>query len=250
MLKFSTGLRDQLNGLEATIKGAIIGAGLAFVDNGASPDSITDSGTGFITSDFAPGDKLFVQGATTPGNDSGISGVRITTVVAGTITIPTGSVDTAEAGAAGTVVAICKGGSLKDIFKDGIIRIYSGAQPGSPDDAVAGTLLIEITESGGAFVATAFGNGLELEDDPLSGEVEKDSGETWQGTAVAAGTAAWFRLLANGTDAGAASTVLPRIDGNIGISGADLNMPNTTITSGAVYTIDSFKLTLPEYYGA
>lgn len=249
-LKFSTGLRDDLNGLQATIKGAIIGTGLTFVDGGGSDDSITDSGNGFITADFAPGDKLFVQGATTPANDSGCTGVRLTTVAAGTIGLPTGSVDTGEAGIAGTVVAVAKGGSLKDVMKDGIINVYSGTQPSSPDDAVAGTLLITITVDGAAFVAGAFDNGLEFENDPLSGELEKASGETWKGTGLAAGTAGWFRMIGNAADGGASSTVLPRIDGNIGISGADLNISSTSIVSGRVYTIDSYKITLPEYYGA
>lgn len=250
MLKFSTGLRDKLNGLEATVKGAIIGTGLTFVDGGGSADSITDSGNGFITADFAPGDKLFVQGANSPANDSALTGQRIVSVAAGTITLATGVVDTGEAGVAGTVVAVAKGGSLKDIFKDGKILIYSGAQPSEPDDAATGTLLLEITSDGGAFVHGAFDNGLEFENDPLNGELEKASGETWKGTAVATGTAGWFRFVANPTDAGAESTVLPRMDGNIGISNADLNIPNTSLVTGRIYTIDSFKLTLPEYYGA
>lgn len=248
MLKYSTGLRDQLNGLEATIKGAIIGAGLTFVDGGGSADSITDSGNGFIAADFAPGDKLFVQGATTPGNATGISGERIVSVAAGTITFATGSVDTGEAGAAGTVVAIAKGGSLKDILKDGFINIYSGAQPSEADDAVTGTLLCTITAASGAFVAGAFDNGLEFENDPLSGEMEKNS-EVWSGVASATGVAGWFRFFANASDGGLESTVLPRVDGSIGTNG-DLIMSSTNITSGRTYTIDTFAITLPAYYGA
>lgn len=251
MLKFSTGLRDMNNGLQATVKGAVIGAGLAFVDGGVGvADTITDSGNGFITAGFAPGDKLFVQGATTPANNTQITGQRITSVVAGTLTIPTALVANAEGGAAGTVVACAKGGSLKDILKDGVIKVYSGSQPASPDDAVAGTLLITFTVSSGAFVAGAFGNGLEFENDPLEGVIEKASGEVWSGVAVATGTAGWFRFVGNATDAGGASTTLPRIDGSVGTSGSDLNFGSTAIVLGRTYTIDSFILTLPEYYGA
>ena len=250
MLKFSTGLRDKLNSLEATVKGAIIGAGLTFVDGDAGADTITDSGNGFVAAGFAPGDKLFVQGATTAANDSALTGQRIVSVAVGTLTIATGLVNTGEAGAAGTVVAVAKGGSLKDILKDGKILIYSGAQPSSPDDAATGTLLLEVTSDGGTFVHGAFGNGLEFENDALDGELEKASAETWKGTAIATGTAGWFRFVGNPTDAGAASTTLPRFDGNIGISNADLNIPNTSIVTGRIYTIDTFKLTLPEYYGA
>ena len=250
MLKYSTGLRDKINGMEGVVKGAIIGAGLTFVDNGGSPDSITDSGNGFITNLFAPGDKLFVKGATTPDNDTALTGQRILTVAAGTITVATALVDTGEAGAAGTVVAVAKGGSLKDVFKDGVIKIYSSSQPDEADDAATGTLLGTVTVSSGAFVAGAFDNGLEFENDPLSGEIEKSASEVWSFSAVAGGIAGYFVLCGNAADAMAESTLLPRITGTIGTSGADLITGTTTIVSGRTYTIDSFKITLPAYYGA
>jgi hypothetical protein len=249
MLRYSTGLRDKLHGMQGVVKGAVIGAGLAFVDGGAGADTITDSGNGFVTKGFAPGDKLFVQGATTGDNDTALTGVRITSVAAGTLTLPTGSVNTAEGGAAGTLVAVAQGGSLKDVMKDGVIYIYSGAQPTSADAAVQGTLLMTVTVSSGAWVAGAFGNGLEFENDPTDGVIEKNS-EVWSSVAVATGTAGWFRFCGNATDAGLASTVLPRIDGNLGTSGADLVMPSTAITLGRTYTIDDFAITLPSYYGA
>ena len=250
MIKFSTGLRDQLNGLKGTIKGAIIGATLACVDGGAAADTITHSGNGFVTAGFAPGDKLFAQGWTTAGNNVAFTGAVIQGVAAGVLTLLTGIVATAETAPAGGMVACCKGGSLKDIMKDGKILVYSGSQPSSPDTAVTSTLLLTITSSSGAWVAGAFGNGLEFEDDPLSGVVEKSTAETWSGVAVASGTAGWFMFVANGTDALATSTTLPRISGSIGISGADLNIGNASIVSGRTYTIDDFSFTLPEYYGA
>lgn len=249
-IKFSTGLRNKLNGMKGEVGGALIGATLALVDGGTGADTITHSGNGFITAGFAPGQKLFLKGATTGANDTAISAAVVQGVAAGTITLLTGIVSTAETFAAGTVLAWAKGGSLKDIMKDGKLMIYSGAQPSSPDSAVAGTLLLEITSASGAWVAGAFGNGLEFEDDPTAGEIEKSASETWSGVCVAAGTAGWFRFVANPTDAGAASTTLPRIDGSIGVSGADMNISNTVLVVGRTYTIDTFVLTLPEYYGA
>jgi hypothetical protein len=38
--------------------------------------------------------------------------------------------------------------------------------------------------------------------------------------------------------------LLPRIDGSIGVSGAQLNMSSTVITIGATITIDTFTVTL------
>ena len=250
IVKFSTGLRDILNGFEGVVKGAIVGATLDFVDNGASPDSITDSGSGFITQGFAVGDVLHVQGATTAGNNTQITGERILSVVAGTITIATNKVANAEVMPAGGFVAVAKGGSLKDTMKDGKLMIYTGAAP-DPDDGVgSATLLVTITESSGTFVAGAFGNGLEFENDPTDGIIEKASGETWSGAAVATGVAGFFIFVGNATDALGSSTTLPRIVGSVGLSTADLVVPSTSIVSGRTYTIDEFTFTLPEYYGA
>ena len=53
----------------------------------------------------------------------------------------------------GGVDALQENGCLKEIFHDGIIDIYSGAQPASADDAVTGTHLARITLAGGAFTA-------------------------------------------------------------------------------------------------
>jgi hypothetical protein len=248
-LRYSTGLRNMVNGLEATVRGAVIGAGLAFVDGGSGDDTITDSGNGFITEGFAPGDKLFVRGATTPGNDAALTGVRVTAVAEGVLTVPTGSVATDEAGAAGTVVAFARGGSKKDIFKDGILYLYSGTQPTTADAAVAGVLLARITVSSGVWVAGAFGNGLEFENDPTGGIIGKNS-ETWSGLGLAAGTAGWFRLCANAADTGLTSLLLPRIDGSVGSLGADLVMAATGIVVDRPYTIDTFQITYPAYYGA
>jgi hypothetical protein len=235
-------------GLNATVRGAVQGTGLAFVDGGAGSDTITDSGNGFITAGFAPGDVLFVKGATTAGNNTNCTGAVLTAVAAGTLTFATATVAAAEAGVAATIVACARGGSLKDIFKDGVLRIYSGTQRVEADDAVSGTLLLQITVSAGAFVAGAFDNGLEF-GTAADGAISKASTETWQAVGLSAGTAGWFRFVANPTDDGSESTSLPRIDGTVGTSGADLNMSNTTITVGATYTIDAFTLTLPLQYG-
>jgi len=57
---------------------------IAFVEGGGSADTITDSGSGFVTAGFAAGQTLIVEG--TVSND-GI--YLIDTVVAGTITLTT-----------------------------------------------------------------------------------------------------------------------------------------------------------------
>ena len=126
--------------------------------------------------------------------------------------------------------------SIQDLFMDGFIKIYSGSQPTNADDAPTGTLLCTIYSDGSAA-------GLEF-DDSASGTISKKSTETWTGTAVATGTAGWFRLQAVG-DGGSSSSEDERIDGAIATSGAQLNMSSTSITSGAVQAVSTFQITLP-----
>lgn len=134
--------------------------------------------------------------------------------------------------------------SLKDAFQNGVLRIYSGAQPASPDNAVTGTLLMEITVDAGAFTHGVGTNGLNF-DAPVSGVLSKAAAETWRGNGVAAGTAGWARLSGNPLDDGTSSTTLPRIDMSVARSGADLNLSTTAIAIGAPTTIDTFALTMP-----
>jgi hypothetical protein len=77
----------------------IQGTGIAFVDGGGGADTITDSNNGFIRAGFQPGHKIAVSGSTTSDGD-----YTIVSVVAGTITLATGSLPGSEA--AGDVVTI------------------------------------------------------------------------------------------------------------------------------------------------
>ena len=127
-------------------------------------------------------------------------------------------------------------------FANGVIEIYSGTQPATADAAVTGTLLGTVTLNSGAFTPGSPTNGLTFA--AASGGAVSKTG-VWSFTGAAAGVAGWFRLKGNAADAGALSTVLPRLDGSIATSGADLNLSNITISIGAPNTIDSFTYTQP-----
>ncbi len=60
----------------------ITGATIAFNDNGANPDTITDSGNGFITAGFIPGQQVTITGS---GSNNGV--YTADTVAAGTLTL-------------------------------------------------------------------------------------------------------------------------------------------------------------------
>lgn len=133
--------------------------------------------------------------------------------------------------------------SFKDLFADGVLEIYSGAQPTDPDAAETGTKLVRITVSSGAFTPGAATNGLEF-GDAASGAIAKAAAETWSGVVLATGVAGWFRFYDNDYDDGADATAI-RFDGACGTSGAQLILSSTSMTAGATITIDSFSITLP-----
>ena len=101
--------------------------------------------------------------------------------------------------------------------------------------------------TGGSVVGVAAANGLRMDYDAAAGVFNKDATQTWSGTAVATGTAGWFRYCGSVVDAGSldSSAVFMRMDGSIATSGADMNMSSTAVTSGALQTLSSFEITVP-----
>ena len=97
-----------------------------------------------------------------------------------------------------------------------IIRLYDGTQPANANTAISTqTLLVELTIAGG------FGT-------DSNGTITL--GSVTSGTAVASGTAGFFRIVkSDGT------TVV--MDGSVGTSGADMNLNTTTVASGQTVSI-------------
>ena len=126
---------------------------------------------------------------------------------------------------------------VQDILNGCKIALYSGTQPATADAAATGSLLCTISLDGGA-VGLSWG-------DAIAGVLSKAVGENWQGTAVASGTAGWFRCYQSGDDPALAETELARFDGSISTSGAQLDMTSTAIVVSAVQTISTFTYTEP-----
>ena len=229
---------DMLVGGKAVVNVILQGITFSYGDGTGTGgnDEILDSANGLAV--FHVGDMITVDGSTS--NDGTY---EILAVAAGAIEVAAGSLTTEAAGDQ-TALATARGHSLADIFKYGVIRIYSGSQPASPQEAETGTLLLEISESGGAFVADADANGL-LWDAYVDGVLSKDAAQTWSDAGIATGTAGWGRIYDNGFDTGAdAGEAFNRIDFSVGTSGADLTMA-TAVTIGNTKTIDSFDLIIP-----
>jgi len=243
----------------------------------------------------------------------------------------------------GTVQLKAKDKTEKEIFNDGVLRIYGGFQPIDADNAINGAMLCEITLLGLTFVpgtkstrqkstvtvtaGTAADkyivniNGVAYEYDMIQGDsatiiaaalaelidvddavsavssvgvvvirakfggnvftitnvnstqvgnvviatptasvraagiqfgsatagiLEKETG-TWSGTAVATGTAAWWRISGNAVDAGTGgNTTLPRIDGNCSTTSGDLILRTLEIVTGDPIVIQSCTITIPK----
>ena len=99
-----------------------------------------------------------------------------------------------------------------------IIHLYDGSQPANANTAVSTqTLLVSLTIAGG--FGTDSNGTLTL-------------GTVTDGTAVATGTATWFRITKSDD-----TTVV--MDGSVGTSGADMNLNSTSIASGQTVAITS-----------
>lgn len=242
-LRLSTGLRQALLGKIPARSAVVVytATTIAAVDGGSSDDTLTDSANGFLTEGFAVGDSVLMLGFT--GANAGYVGpVELTAVAEGTLTFATGSLTASDAATESITLVAIRGGAFRDIFKQGVLEIYSGSQPATADAAETGTKLLRITVSSGAFVAGAQANGIQF-GAPVAGVIAKNT-DVWSGVGLADGTAGWWRLYDNAYTTGLSTSAI-RMDGNCATSGGDLNMASLTVTTGATTTIDSFAITQP-----
>lgn len=117
------------------------------------------------------------------------------------------------------------------------LRIYAGPIPANADAATTGaTLLVTIRKDDT--------DPLGFETTPADGVLQKAAAETWEGTVAASGTAAFFRLVLTADD-NAASTTAPRLQGTVGLAGADLVMTSTALVATALQSFNNAAFTLP-----
>ncbi len=112
------------------------------------------------------------------------------------------------------------------------LRVYTGSQPAGPGTAASGTLLLEVTLNDPSFGSAPNGTITAAQSPALSG------------TAVANGTAGWFRIL-DSTEAG--STGLGVLDGSVTATGGggDCQLSTTSLSTGLSVSITSITVTMP-----
>ncbi len=128
--------------------------------------------------------------------------------------------------------------SFAGVMSSAKLRIYSGPVPATADAVLSGaTLLVEISDDD-------TGTALSFETSAVDGALSKLSSQVWSGTCEASGTASFYRLV-NDADDGTESTTAPRVQGSIGVAGADMNISNPTLVALALQPVDYFSVALP-----
>lgn len=112
---------------------------------------------------------------------------------------------------------------INDDVDGGTLKLYTGSSPG-PNEAPIGTLLV-------TFDLPAKASNTVLDGVLTFGAIAS-------AYAVADGTPGYFRLFKSGGAYGG--------DGNVGTSGASLNLTSLTIVTGRQITITSLTITSPE----
>lgn len=227
--KFSTALRQQILGANVTT------GALTTISSTETGKKILDSANGLAI--FQPGDVISVPTALIAGG----YGTVVTVQTDGSYLTVSETPLTQGAGASYTVSLVNRR-SFRDIFKNGILEIYSGSQPADADAVETGTKLMRISVSSGAVTPGVATNGLNF-DAPSAGVLSKATGEVWSGVGLADGTAGWFRLYTNLYHTGSGTSKI-RFDGSISTQGAQMNMASVAIVTGRTTTLDSFAITL------
>ena len=129
-------------------------------------------------------------------------------------------------------------GSLKARLDGKVLKIYAGTAPATADSALGGATLLCTVSS------NATGTGLTFDATPINGVLFKDPTQIWRGVNAASGTASFYRLQ-DIADDDSASTVNERVQGGVGVAGADLNLSSVSLTAAASQNIDFYSIELP-----
>ena len=130
------------------------------------------------------------------------------------------------------------GQGFGELFNNGVLDIYTGAQPSSADAVETGTKLARISSTSG----TAAEDGLKF--GTTGSGVLTIGTPAWTGLVLVDGVAGSFRFYGPGGVAGASNTAI-RFDGAVGVSGSDLDLTHTNLAAGATLTIKSGTVIQP-----
>jgi hypothetical protein len=234
-VRVSTGFRDVLAG-----KVAKRTADATNISYDAATKQIRDGSNALMTDGFRPGDIIKITGS---ADNNGTFTVVSLSENGSYMVVAESLVD--EAAGVGTSTITASGKSLKEIFANSVLRMYSGSAPASANDAETGTLLMEFSVDALAFTRGLPDNALNFPD-IADGVLSKPEGDPkWQAEHLASGNVGYFRLYDNARVLGAVATAV-RIQGTVATSGGDLTIKSSaSVEAGGVTTITTMGIRIP-----
>lgn len=251
--RISTGLENQsLNAVRGAVdKTYSLQGGYIAIYSGTQPASADDAATGDLLLKITNNAGTFTPGSYQTTDDDGVCQSQ-TPVAAGTLTI--NGVTAGTLGVGYFVTIYGSGNESTKIFRvtgtgnddEALIEYLQGPNNGTVSTKAPFKTVTEVYVSAATAAAVKVGYGitnglfLALAADEAIG---KHPNQTWSGLGIANGTAGWFRHYGAATDTGAYSTTLPRADGRIATSGAEMNLSNISIVVGAAQSITEYSIT-------
>lgn len=254
-IRQSTALRNYVL-LGGSFRDAFQG-GKIKIYSGAQPASANDAPTGtlLVTITLASGAHTAEVRSTGSVDLTGGAGGSVDTITVNSLEIM-GSSTPFNTSLAQTAADVCDKinrntkNKLFDAFVTATDVINIRAKPGLgtlPNTWVVASTVTTITKTDANMAGgVASVNGLGF-NNAAAGSIAKRTTETWSGVVSTAGTAGWFRLEAPMADSGLVDSTESqlRLDGNVAVSGGDLNLSSTALALSATETITTFTPTEP-----
>lgn len=137
---------------------------------------------------------------------------------------------------------ILETGSLKSVLANGFIHVYYSTLANIPlyaDDPIDPVKHQKLMTVYGDGISSGLNLGV-----AANGAINKSPGETWAGLVLNTGNAVFFRFVGAG-DTGLASTTEARLQGRVGVSGAELNISSLQLTAGNTQAVNFASISLP-----
>lgn len=254
--KVSTGLKNQLlNALRGGVSPLCsLSGGYVNLYSGSQPANADAAATGTLLLRATASSGAFTPGSYATAVQNGIC-LSSTPGAAGALTLNGATGGTLSVGAHVTITGT--GNEATKTFRitgtgnddEAQVEYLQGPNNSTVSTAAPFKTVTEVWVSGATVVAVTVGygvtNGLFL-NLAANGIITKHADQIWSGIGLADGIAGWFRYYSwMAADDGTLSTTLPRIDGRIANSGAEMNVSNVNIVTGATSTIDTFRVRWP-----
>lgn len=252
-IRLSTGAR---NGIAQGLGFAgMFNRGTIQIWSGSQPVTADAAATGTLLATVSTNSGAITNEVRATGSitlNTGASGSINTLTVGGFNIIPDGPVpfnSTLLQTAIDLAAAVNRNGIFQAVNAGTVVTITPRPGAGTTFNAavVSATLTTITTAYSNMAGGVAPVSGLVFSE-PTTGTVGKGVGQIWSFNGQVGGTAGWFRLVQSVADGGGlnnAAPWIPRMDGSIATSGADLNLSNIVIAPGAPTTIDTFSFTVP-----